>query len=124
LHARPAAVFAQAAKGFSASIHLHKQQESANAKSLVAIMALQTAFGDIVQVSAAGRDAEEAISTLAALLTGGCGETVAVPTPVEALEPSSLKVLRGVCASPGSGFGQVVQIAEQTLEVSEPGRGA
>jgi phosphoenolpyruvate-protein phosphotransferase len=124
LHARPAAVFAQAAKGFSASIHLHKHQESANAKSLVAIMALQTAFGDIVQVSAAGRDAEEAISTLAALLTGGCGETVAVPTPVEALEPSSLKVLRGVCASPGSGFGQVVQIAEQTLEVSEPGRGA
>jgi phosphoenolpyruvate-protein phosphotransferase len=35
-----------------------------------------------------------------------------------------LKVLRGVCASPGSAFGQVVQIAEQALEVSESGIGA
>ena len=61
LHARPAAVLAQAAKGFKASIYLHKQTESANAKSLVRIMALQTAQGDTVQVSAAGEDAEAAI---------------------------------------------------------------
>ncbi|MHC8292108.1 phosphoenolpyruvate--protein phosphotransferase [Pseudomonas sp. LB3P58] len=123
LHARPAAVFAQAAKGFSASIYLHKQQASANAKSLVAIMALQTAHGDVVQVSAAGPDAEAAIKTLAELLTDGCGETVAVMAEVETVEASSLNVLRGVCASAGSAFGQVVQIAEQTLEVSEFGVG-
>ncbi len=55
LHARPAAVFAQAAKGFKASICLHKQQASANAKSLVAIMALQTAQGDALQVQRGGR---------------------------------------------------------------------
>ncbi|WP_415757772.1 phosphoenolpyruvate--protein phosphotransferase [Pseudomonas sp. LT1P18] len=121
LHARPAAVFAQAAKGFSASIYLHKQQASANAKSLVAIMALQTAHGDVVQVSAAGPDAEAAIKTLAELLAAGCGETVAVMAEVETVEVSSLNVLRGVCASAGSAFGQVVQIAEQTLEVSEFG---
>ena len=123
LHARPAAVFAQAAKGFSASIYLHKQQASANAKSLVAIMALQTAHGDVVQVSAAGPDAEAAIKTLAELLTAGCGETVAATAEVETVEASSLNVLRGVCASAGSAFGQVVQIAEQTLEVSEFGVG-
>ena len=40
LHARPAAVFAQAAKGFKADIRLHRQQDSANGKSLVAIMAM------------------------------------------------------------------------------------
>ncbi|RON48617.1 phosphoenolpyruvate--protein phosphotransferase [Pseudomonas frederiksbergensis] len=124
LHARPAAVFAQAAKGFSASIYLHKQQDSANAKSLVAIMALQTAHGDIVQVSAAGPDAEVAIKTLAELLVAGCGETVTVVAAVAPVEASTLKVLRGVCASAGSAFGQVVQIAEQTLEVSELGKGA
>ena len=123
LHARPAAVFAQAAKGFSASIYLHKQQASANAKSLVAIMGLQTAHGDVVQVSAAGPDAEAAIKTLAELLTAGCGETVAATAEVETVEASSLNVLRGVCASAGSAFGQVVQIAEQTLEVSEFGVG-
>ncbi|WP_223530522.1 phosphoenolpyruvate--protein phosphotransferase [Pseudomonas sp. GL-R-19] len=123
LHARPAAVFAQAAKGFSASICLHKQQASANAKSLVAIMALQTAHGDVLQVSAAGADAEAAIKTLAELLAAGCGETVTVVAEAETVvvETSSLKVLRGVCASAGSAFGQVVQIAQQTLEVSEFG---
>jgi phosphoenolpyruvate-protein phosphotransferase len=126
LHARPAAVFAQAAKGFSASICLHKQQDSANAKSLVAIMALQTAHGDIVQVSAAGADAEVAIKTLVELLAAGCGEAVTVMAEVEtvAADASSLKVLHGVCASAGSAFGQVVQIAQQTLEVIESGRGA
>jgi phosphoenolpyruvate-protein phosphotransferase len=123
LHARPAAVFAQAAKGFSASIYLHKQQESANAKSLVAIMALQTAHGDVVQVSAAGPDAEAAIKALAELLVTGCGEAVVASAQVEAkaIEASSLTVLRGVCASAGSAFGQVVQIAEQHLEVNERG---
>ena len=123
LHARPAAVFAQAAKGFSASIYLHKQQESANAKSLVAIMALQTAHGDVVQVSAAGPDAEAAIKALAELLVTGCGEAGATSAQVEvnAIEASSLTVLRGVCASAGSAFGQVVQTAEQHLEVHELG---
>ncbi|APV38895.1 phosphoenolpyruvate--protein phosphotransferase [Pseudomonas frederiksbergensis] len=123
LHARPAAVFAQAAKVFSASIYLHKQQASANAKSLVAIMALQTAHGDVVQVSAAGPDAEAAIETLTELLVTGCGEAVAASAPVEAkvAEASSLTVLRGVCASAGSAFGQVVQIAEQHLDVNELG---
>ncbi|MHC8363716.1 phosphoenolpyruvate--protein phosphotransferase [Pseudomonas sp. LS2P72] len=123
LHARPAAVFAQAAKRFSASIFLHKQQVSVNAKSLVAIMTLQTAHGDVVQVSAAGPDAEAAIKTLAELLVTGCGEAVAASAQVGAkgIEASSLTVLRGVCASAGSAFGQVVQIAEQKLEVNELG---
>ncbi|WP_283189994.1 phosphoenolpyruvate--protein phosphotransferase [Pseudomonas sp. PMCC200344] len=125
LHARPAAVFAQAAKRFSASIFLHKQQVSVNAKSLVAIMTLQTAHGDVVQVSAAGPDAEAAIKTLAELLLTGCGEAVAASAQVQvqadAIAALSLTVLRGVCASAGSAFGQVVQIAEQHLEVNELG---
>lgn len=124
LHARPAAVFAQAAKGFSANICLHKQQSSANAKSLVAIMALQTAHGDIVQVSAAGLDADLAIKALTELLVAGCGETVTPVAEVETIEAPSLKVLRGVCASAGSAFGQVVQITETKLEVSERGAGS
>ncbi|MGX5793663.1 phosphoenolpyruvate--protein phosphotransferase [Pseudomonas sp. E2-15] len=125
LHARPAAVFAQAAKGFSASIYLHKQTQSANAKSLVAIMALQTVQGDSLQVSAAGDDAEAAINALVALLAEGCGETIAhtreVVKPVAPV--SSATLLRGVCASPGSAFGQVVQVAEPELNITEAGSG-
>ena len=122
LHARPAAVFAQAAKGFNASIYLHKQTQSANAKSLVAIMALQTVHGDSLQVSAAGEDAEAAIAALVALLAQGCGETVAAPAAV--VEPVlSTSVLKGVCASPGSAFGQVVQVTEPELNITESGAG-
>ncbi|CAI8985506.1 Phosphoenolpyruvate-protein phosphotransferase / Phosphocarrier protein HPr / PTS system fructose-specific EIIA component [Pseudomonas sp. IT-347P] len=124
LHARPAAVFAQAAKGFAAKIYLHKQQAQANAKSLVAIMALQTAFGDSVQVSAMGEDADEAIDVLTRLLAEGCGETVTALAPVEAVETEVLTLLRGVCASPGSALGQVVQISEPVFDVSEFGGGS
>ncbi|VVM83635.1 hypothetical protein PS683_02435 [Pseudomonas fluorescens] len=123
LHARPAAVFAQAAKGFKASIYLHKQTQSANAKSLVAIMALQTVRGDTLQVSAAGQDAEVAIQALVALLAQGCGEAVAsVAEPVATV--LSAPLLKGVCASPGSAFGHVVQVIEPALAIPEHGAGA
>jgi len=125
LHARPAAVLAQAAKGFKASICLHKQTESANAKSLVRIMALQTAQGDTLQVSAAGEDAEAAIQALVTLISEGCGETVAThQSPAEVQAPvSSATLLRGVCASPGSAFGQVIQVNEPALIIVEAGSG-
>ncbi|WP_017529995.1 phosphoenolpyruvate--protein phosphotransferase [Pseudomonas fluorescens] len=122
LHARPAAVFAQAAKGFNASIYLHKQTQSANAKSLVAIMALQTVQGDTLQVSAAGQDADAAITALVALLLQGCGEPVVAPAAVVAPLLSST-LLTGVCASPGSAFGQVVQVREPELNIIEEGTG-
>lgn len=122
LHARPAAVFAQAAKGFNASIYLHKQTQSANAKSLVAIMALQTVQGDTLQVSAAGEDAEAAIKALVALLAEGCGEAVAIVAEPAATQ-SPVTLLRGVCASPGSAFGQVVQVTEPELVITQQGTG-
>jgi phosphoenolpyruvate-protein phosphotransferase len=123
LHARPAAVFAQAAKRFAASVFLHKQHERVNAKSLVAIMTLQTAHRDVVHVSAAGADADAAIEILSELLISGCGEAGAGPAPtvLNATETQSSTVLRGVCASAGSAFGQVVQIAEPPLPVTELG---
>ena len=122
LHARPAAVFAQAAKGFAATIHLHKQDASANAKSLVAIMALQTVYGDRVYLSAVGADAGPALKVLSELLASGCGETVAdeeVQAPPVLPEQAAADVLRGVCASPGSAFGQVFQLSENALQIDE-----
>ncbi|WP_404937582.1 phosphoenolpyruvate--protein phosphotransferase [Pseudomonas sp. JDS08PS003] len=123
LHARPAALLAQAAKGFAANICLHRRQDSANAKSLVSIMALQTVQGDVLQVSAAGADAERAIQVLVELLASGCGEKVSAvapsPAPVAARDESLETVLRGVCASPGSAVGQVLQVAEQRLQIRE-----
>ena len=123
LHARPAAVLAQAAKGFAATLHLHKQGESANAKSLVAIMALQAVCGDSVYLSACGSDAEQALKVLSELLAEGCGESVVAVAPeaqpVAVPEPVASNELRGVCASPGSAFGHVVQLTESVLQISE-----
>lgn len=127
LHARPAAILAQAAKGFTATLRLHTARESANAKSLVAVMALQTRQGDMLRVSAQGVDAELALNTLVALIEAGCGESDATapvdeaPAPQVQAQPLSTALLRGVCASPGAAYGQVVQVAEQALAVHEIG---
>ena len=116
-------MYKRQAKGFAANICLHRRQDSANAKSLVSIMALQTVQGDVLQVSAAGADAEQAIQVLVELLASGCGEKVSAaapsPEPVAARDESLETVLRGVCASPGSAVGQVVHVAEQRLQISE-----
>ena len=123
LHARPAAVLAQAAKGFAARVQLHRQHDSANAKSLVAIMALQTAYADSVYLSAAGPDADAAIRELSELLAQGCGEevecVVLAPDPQPVANDEVSDVLRGVCASTGSAYGYVVHVAQSALEVVE-----
>eukprot|EP01030_Chromulinospumella_sphaerica_P011723 gene11723-11520_t len=60
LHARPAAVLAAQAKQFQSDIRLVLGTQEANAKSLVAIMGLGTAHGDVLHVKAQGVDAAEA----------------------------------------------------------------
>lgn len=128
LHARPAALLVQASKAFAADIQLHARQGCANAKSLVAVMGLQTAHGDAVRVGAAGEDAVEAITTLTRLLEEGCGEAVAPRAAsdapaVRAVAPpqAPANVLRGVCASTGTAFGHVVQMAEPGMDIAEDG---
>lgn len=125
LHARPAGVFAQAAKEFDADISLHRHQARANAKSLVAIMALQTARGDELQISASGPQAQQAIDTLGQLLLSGCGEAARISptTPVVTVDSPMPERLSGVCASPGSAFGEVVQVGSQRLQLEEAGTG-
>jgi phosphocarrier protein FPr len=129
LHARPAAILAHAAKGFAARISLHKGAAEANAKSLVAIMALEVGCGDALEVRAVGADAEQAVARLRQLIAEGCGESAeaAESAPLENKTEVTPEVndgeLRGVCASPGLALGQVVQIAEPELVLDEQGQG-
>jgi phosphocarrier protein FPr/phosphocarrier protein len=74
LHARPAAVLAAQAKQFQSEIRLVLGSNEANAKSLVAIMGLGTAYGDAMVVKAQGVDAAQAVRSVSALLAQGCGE--------------------------------------------------
>jgi phosphotransferase system HPr (HPr) family protein len=68
LHARPAANFVRAAMGFTADIELATADRSANAKSLLAVLALGAKGGTELRLSAAGPDAAAALDALASCL--------------------------------------------------------
>ncbi|WP_090140588.1 phosphoenolpyruvate--protein phosphotransferase [Limnohabitans sp. DM1] len=137
LHARPAAVLAAQAKQFQSDIRLVLGTQEANAKSLVAIMGLGTAHGDVLHVKAQGVDAAEAVRCVSAMLAQGCGEEAGqVPTPLmpvlesaapmlastgKTLGAGTASVLAGVSASPGLVVGQIVQWRAPSVEVVEQG---
>ncbi|HZS76585.1 MAG TPA: HPr family phosphocarrier protein [Ktedonobacteraceae bacterium] len=73
LHARPATLVVQQAKGFTSKITLLKGEKTANAKSLLSILALGAEQGDSVVLKAEGEDAETAIEKLSAMLERDLG---------------------------------------------------
>ncbi|AHN23153.1 HPr family phosphocarrier protein [Lysinibacillus sphaericus] len=68
LQARQAALFVQEANRFSADIFLEKDDKKVNAKSIMGVMSLAIAKGTKVVLSSEGSDAEQAVSSLAALI--------------------------------------------------------
>ncbi|WP_250475395.1 phosphoenolpyruvate--protein phosphotransferase [Caballeronia sp. GAFFF1] len=133
LHARPAAVFAAEAKKYTSEIRVVRGNDSANAKSVVALMALSTSFGDKLRVEAAGPDANEAATALARLLASGSGEKPGeAPAPAAAAmtgeaaappraAPADANEFTGVSASPGLAVGKIVQFRREVIDVAETG---
>lgn len=77
LHARPAAVFAKTAAGFTASITVRRNEpdaESRDAKSILMLMALGLSSGTEISISAVGPDEHDAVDALVGLVESGCGE--------------------------------------------------
>ena len=73
LHARPAAVFVQHAKGFQSQIMLAKDDKTANGKSILSVLTLGAEQGDQVILIVNGDDAESAMNELVLLLEGELG---------------------------------------------------
>ena len=73
LHARPAAVFVQKAKGFHSEITLTKNEKTVNGKSILSVLSLGAEQGDQVVLKVNGDDAELAIVGLVSLLEGDLG---------------------------------------------------
>jgi len=71
LHARPASLLAKAAATFESRLRIAAGDGEADAKSVLALMALDVQAGETVTVSADGPDAERALSTLVRELTAG-----------------------------------------------------
>src|SRR4051812_6131788 len=137
LHARPAAVLANLAKGFQSAVKLQCGDRQANARSVTAILALDVSHGTKVQVVASGPDAAAAVERLAAVLADGCGDEGCAPAPAPATTaisasaaPAPLRrksadpnVLLAVAASPGLAVGAAFQIRHAEIDVDEAGQG-
>lgn len=71
LHARPAAEFVKAAKGYSSDIRVLKDGREANAKSSMHLMTLGAKQGERLIIRAAGEDEAAAAEALATLISEG-----------------------------------------------------
>jgi phosphotransferase system HPr (HPr) family protein len=70
LHARPAARFVRMAMGFEASVTIATDEREANAKSLLAVLALGARRGTSLRLAAEGSDASAAVDALAGCIAG------------------------------------------------------
>ena len=129
LHARPAALWASTAKRFAAEIRVHDGEESADAKSLVALLSLGIKQGHSIRLTAQGGDAPAAITALKSTIENLLAEEVA-QAQAQGLQASRKQssgwtpkqpcdVIRGVSASPGLTIGVTRQHAAQVLEVAD-----
>ena len=70
LHARPAGAFVREAARAAAEIRVEANGRSANAKSILDILALGATGGTELVISASGPDAAEALERLSELVSG------------------------------------------------------
>lgn len=68
LQARQAALFVQEANRYKSEVYLQKEEKKVNAKSIMGIMSLAIARGTTVTLIADGKDENEALDGLAALI--------------------------------------------------------
>jgi phosphotransferase system HPr (HPr) family protein len=70
LHARPAANFVKTAMRFKSNVTVAVNGRVANAKSILAVLALGATGGTLLKLSAEGDDAGSALDALASCVTG------------------------------------------------------
>ena len=73
LHARPADLFSQLATKFEAEIHVRKNHERVDGKSVINIMTLGATQGTQLVIEARGTDAASALEALAELIENDFG---------------------------------------------------
>jgi multiphosphoryl transfer protein len=145
LHARPAALLAQRAKSFGAHVTLSAHGRNANARSVVAIMALGVRQGDELIIQAGGADAAQSVTGLIAAIEEALRMEAAAghhsprsperpPTsgapPPSASAPRSPAsgpvpgVLTGVAAVAGLAVGRAAWLERRETPVIENGAGS
>lgn len=131
LHARPSARIVAILRPFDADVSIAIDGRTASAASVTALMRLNATDGDLLQLSASGVEADQALDALVRLIEGGLeeeapkdespsGPTAAAISPLTRTEDGEW-TLTGVTASPGLALGRTVRL--QTAEVAVPMNG-
>ncbi len=125
LHARPASVFVELAKGFQANIRIRHGDSVANGKSLLSLLQLGASSGAAIRVSAQGADALAALDALRAAIASGLGDeeeqqpAISVQATQSWLPQGAAETISGVAASTGLAIGQLRQYTAQKVHVED-----
>ncbi len=128
LHARPAALVANALRPFTAEVLVLSRGRQTNARSTVALMSLGIARGEIIELKASGADAAEALRALESLLTPATTGQAAKAAPAKTTRATDTShqtphQLSAVIASRGVVIGKAVQLSPPEIAVQEEGDG-
>jgi len=74
LHARASAKIVEAAARFQSDIHVVKDGNEVNGRSIMGLMMLAASIGSTVEITAQGPDAAEALTAMLALVDAKFGE--------------------------------------------------
>jgi phosphocarrier protein len=74
LHARAATKLVQLATRFPCDVQLARDDQSANAKSVMGVLLLCGSRGTVIEVTATGERAEECVTAIGALIADKFGE--------------------------------------------------
>ncbi|MET0324785.1 MAG: phosphoenolpyruvate--protein phosphotransferase [Ilumatobacteraceae bacterium] len=126
LHARPATMFVDVAKGFTSDVRVRCGEKVANGKSLAALLTLGADRDAELTLLAKGDDQGAALAALVAAVASGLGDEDdgptedAAPTPsaVPAWAPNGAAVaVPGIGASPGLAIGPLWHLKRRHLVV-------
>jgi phosphoenolpyruvate-protein phosphotransferase len=135
LHARPAALLAQRAKAVGVEIALVAHGRTADARSVVAIMALGVRNGDELTIRAHGNGAREAIAAIVAGLDEAqrmeaahalhaAPQVEIAGGSLQATQSARTGEFTGIRAVPGYAVGRATRIERREIAVTELGAGA
>ena len=69
LHARASAKFVKLASAFDADVKVTREEQTVDAQSIMGLMMLAAGPGSTIEITADGRQANDAVSALARLVT-------------------------------------------------------
>ncbi len=130
IHARPAALIANAAKKLACEVEISAHGKTANARSPVALMSLGIRARDEIEIRSSGVQSAHAVAEIKKIILAldahahGSGAAAKRPAVLaRASRASDPANLRGVIASRGLATGRAFYLRQAEIAVSEAGQG-